>query len=90
MYAYNVFFEKFLMFWFFCECLQILRRVHFFSEHSICGQQFLPPAQYAGNNFTAFSVCGQKSLPPTQYAGNNFYQLLSMQTIIFTAYSVIA
>jgi hypothetical protein len=35
----------------FYQCLKILRRVNFFSEHSVCGQKFLPPTHYAGNNF---------------------------------------
>ncbi len=47
MYAYIVFW-KIVMFWFFNECLKILRRVHF-TEHSVCWQ----------NSFAAYSVCGQ-------------------------------
>jgi hypothetical protein len=50
IYAYNMFSEKF-KFWFFYECLKILRKVHFFSEHSVSRQKILPSTQYAGNNF---------------------------------------
>ncbi len=41
---------------FFYECLKVLRRVHFFSEHSVCGQNFLLPTQYA-ITFSAYSAC---------------------------------
>jgi hypothetical protein len=56
MCAHNVIFENFLQFWFFYECLTILRRVSFFTACSVD----------AGDFFTAYSVAVGDFLPHTQ------------------------
>jgi hypothetical protein len=44
MCANNVFF-LFLQFWFFYDCLTILRRVRFFTAYSVAVRDFLPHTQ---------------------------------------------
>jgi hypothetical protein len=44
MCAHNVFF-LFLQFWFFSDCLTILRRVFFFTAYSVDVGDFLPNTQ---------------------------------------------
>jgi hypothetical protein len=45
MCAHNVFLEKFLQFWFFYECVKILRRASFFTAYSVDVGDFLPLTQ---------------------------------------------
>ena len=45
MCAHNVFLKFFLQFWFFYDCLTILRRVRFFTAYSVDVGDFLPHTQ---------------------------------------------
>ncbi len=86
-------FWKNLKFWFFYECLTILRRENFCTAYSVHVGDFLPLTQYSKEIFyrilstrrrffTAYSVHMEYFLPHTQYTWNIFYRILSSRGII--------
>ncbi len=92
MCTYNGFFENFT-FWFFNECLKILRRVSFFTAYSVDVGDFLPHTQQmqeifyrilssCRRFFTAYSVEVGDFLPHIQQTWNIFYRILSRRRII--------
>jgi hypothetical protein len=52
-------FLEFLKFWFFYECLKILRRVNLFSKTQYAGNNFYCILSMRAIIFTPYSVCGQ-------------------------------
>ncbi len=94
MCAHNGFFLKFLQFWFFYDCLTILRRVRFFTAYSVDIGDFLPHTQQTQEIFyrilssrrrffTAYSVGVGDFLPHTESTWNIFYRILSRRGIIW-------
>ena len=92
MCAHNVFIFLFFQFWFFYDCLTILRRVSFFTACSVDVGDFLSHTQYTQEIFyrilsnrrrffTAYSVDVGDFLPHTQQAWNNFENLPSCCTL---------
>ena len=83
----------FLQFWFFYDCLTIIRRVNFFTAYSVDVGDFLPHTQQPQEIFyrilssrrrffTAYSVAVGDFLPHTQYTQHNFCRSLSRRGII--------